>query len=151
MSNRFSGNGSIRLTVTVSESVNSLLYERLKNCASNGEKPGRVLRGYAEEAMYLEKHSGLNISQLVDSQQVFVKNFINQPSMVMKINDEVKTEDLKTSLTNNQVNEVFEQQKANHSAASDLSENFINQAPVVMKKKSGAREMARLMVARGLV
>jgi nitrate reductase cytochrome c-type subunit len=142
---------SFRFSVRISAGLSPRVYMRLKNEDERGEGRAQVLRRLAEEYLFLNELRQSHGLQLVESQQVFEKNFINQPPMVMKINDEVKTETRNTSLTKNQVNEVFVQPKAALPTDSDPSKNFINRPPVVMKKKSGAREMARLMVARGLI
>ena len=87
-------------------------------------------------------------SQLVDSQQLFKKSFINQDPSIMNINDG-STQNY--SLTKNPVNEENEHKKSVQAAESDSSKIFINPEPVIMKKKSGSAEAARMMIEEGLM
>ena len=142
---------SLRVTLWVSSHSSPRLYKKLKGELADGEGRGPVLRRLAEDALFQEELRRSNGLQLVDSQQVFQNNFINQSAKVMKINEDTRPEAQNSSLTKKLVNEELEPPNAAQTEESGPSKPFINQPPPVMKKKSGSAEMAKYMVEMGLM
>lgn len=155
MTNRIHGDEAMRVTVTISEATNPLLYRRLQGCANSGEKHSRVLRQIAEKALLFDEFRKITGLQLVESQQDFQKSAINSEPRILRNHEDIKPEVQKSSLTENDVNEDFEAKNA-PAAAGQQDENFVVNTPPVLTTKnelkySGARELAMAMARNGLL
>ena len=138
----------LRTSLTVSTSTSPLLYKHLTSGLLEGERLVQALRGLAEEALFwrgIRKEFNL---QLVDSQQVFQKFVVNKDVDILRKEEISKN----SSLTTNLVNEELITKNAAAPDNSESSKFVVNTPPpLTTKKYSGAAELARRMVANGLI
>jgi len=139
---------SRRVSVRLSAALCPRLFAWLINEAKDDEGLGQIIRQLVEEALLLRELRSGGSLQLVDLQQFlqeYVANYgVDKPQ---------KTENKqKTSLIHDPVNERFEDKQDVMPVTSGSEQSVVNiPTPLITKKYSGAAELARRMVANGLI